>query len=129
VLAVHAEDESLRRKDPEKDLGDHLKNRGNECETSAIRKVRQAASACKLHVCHVSARESLSLLPKGANLTTEVSPHHLLLDRASNLGTRGKVNPPLRRREDRQAMFQALKNGEFDIVASDHAPHTLEDKD
>ncbi|OGS52619.1 MAG: hypothetical protein A3K75_02020 [Euryarchaeota archaeon RBG_13_61_15] len=129
VLAVHAEDESLRRKDPEKDLGDHLKNRGNECETSAIRKVRQAASACKLHVCHVSARESLPLLPKGANLTTEVSPHHLLLDRASNLGTRGKVNPPLRRREDRQAMFQALKNGEFDIVASDHAPHTLEDKD
>jgi len=129
VLAVHAEDESLRRKDPEKDLGDHLKNRSNDCEASAIRKVRQAAAACRLHICHVSAKESLPLLTKSVNLTTEVSPHHLLLDRSSSLGTKGKVNPPLRRREDRQAMFQALKNGDFDIVASDHAPHTAEEKD
>lgn len=129
VLAVHAEDESLRRKETERDLGDHLKNRGNDCEASAIRKIRAAASACRLHICHVSARESLPLLVKAPNLTTEVTPHHLLLDRTANLGTKGKVNPPLRRREDRQAMFQALKNGDFDIVASDHAPHTQDEKD
>jgi dihydroorotase len=57
-----------------------------------------------------------------------VTPHHLLLDSTANLGTRGKVNPPLRRREDRQALFHALVGGGFDTIASDHAPHTLDEK-
>lgn len=129
VLAVHAEDESLRRKEPEEDLEDHMKNRNADCETSAIRKVREAARACRLHICHVSARNSLPLVSKAPNLTSEVTPHHLLMDTSSRLGTLGKVNPPLRRRDDRQGLFQALKNGSFDIIASDHAPHTLEEKE
>lgn len=126
VLAVHAEDEKLRRKEPEKDLNDHLRNRANECETSAIRKLREFTEGSRIHICHVSAKDSLGLIGNG--FTSEVTPHHLLLDKDAKLGARGKVNPPLRRREDRQALFMALKQGAFDVVASDHAPHTIEEK-
>ena len=129
VLSVHAEDENLRRKDIEKDLDDHLKNRPNECEASAIRKVLESAGDCRLHICHVSAKSSIPQIEGARNLTSEVSPHHLLLDSSSRLGTLGKANPPLRRREDRQALFQALKSGCFDAIASDHAPHSLDDKE
>jgi dihydroorotase len=128
VLAVHAEDERLRKKGPESGLEDHLKNRPNECETSAIRKVKEAAKACRLHICHVSARESLTVLSGSQSLTSEVTPHHLLLDKDSRLGTFGKVNPPLRRREDRQALFKALTDGKIELLVSDHAPHTLDEK-
>ncbi len=128
VLAVHAEDESLRNKDIEDSLDDHLKNRNNECETSAVRKIIDAAAGCRLHICHVSAKETLPILSKAADVSSEVTPHHFLLDRTNRLGTYGKVNPPLRRREDRQAMFQALKEGVFDVIASDHAPHTVDEK-
>ncbi len=128
VLAVHAEDESLRTKDVERSLEDHLRNRTNECETSAIRKIIGAAQECRLHICHLSARESIPLVSSVSNVTSEVTPHHLLLDRTSRLGTHGKVNPPLRRREDRQALFQSLKEGAFDVIASDHAPHTADEK-
>jgi len=126
ILAVHAEDEKLRKKEPEADLNDHLRNRMNECETSAIRKIRDSAKGSRIHICHVSAKESLGLIGNG--MTSEVSPHHLLLDKDSKLGANGKVNPPLRKREDRQALFMALKKGAFDIIASDHAPHTVEEK-
>jgi len=130
ILAVHAEDEGMRNKDVEKNLDDHLRNRSNSLETSAIKKiVRNAGKGCKLHICHVSTRDSLSLVTGVPNLTSEVAPHHFLLDRSGNLGAFGKVNPPLRKREDRQAMFQALKEGAFDVIASDHAPHTIEEKE
>jgi dihydroorotase len=62
-------------------------------------------------------------------MTTEVTPHHLLLDKDSKLGAFAKVNPPLRKRGDRQALFKALKEGRFDTMASDHAPHTIEEKE
>lgn len=128
ILAVHAEDERLRRKDPEKGLDDHLRNRNNECEASAIRKVKDAGKGCRLHICHVSAKDSLPLITDGSPVTSEVTPHHLLLDKDMKLGAKGKVNPPLRRREDRHALFAALRDGAFDIIASDHAPHTIEEK-
>ena len=126
VLAVHAEDEKLRKKEPEQDLEDHLRNRGNECETSAIRRIKDVAKGNRVHICHVSAKESVPLI--GHGVTSEVAPHHLLLDKDNKLGTLAKVNPPLRRREDRQALFVALKQGAFDIIASDHAPHTIDEK-
>ncbi len=128
VLAVHAEDERLRSKEPEEDLADHLRNRNNDCELSAIKKAKAAAASCRLHICHVSAHESLAELKASPNLTSEVTPHHLLLDKDTKVGSHAKVNPPLRRREDRHGMFKAIQSGVFDIVASDHAPHTIEDK-
>lgn len=130
VLAVHAEDENLRGRDAESSLADHLRNRRNECETSAIRRLLNLSiEGLRIHVCHVSAKESLRLLAQAKNMTSEVTPHHLLLDRDAKLGSFGKVNPPLRRREDRQALFAALKEGRFDAIASDHAPHTIEEKE
>jgi dihydroorotase len=128
VLAVHAEDESLRSKEIEKDLEDHLRNRNNECESSAIRKVKVAAKDCKLHICHVSAKGSLPLIQGVPNLTSEITTHHLFFDISSKLGALAKVNPPLRKREDRHALFQALKEGKFDMISSDHAPHSMDEK-
>ena len=130
VLAVHAEDEGLRRKQTERSLADHLSNRPNECESSAIRKLTALPiPSLRVHICHVSARESLQLVEGVDGMTSEVTPHHLLLDADSKLGTMGKVNPPLRRREDRQALFNGLTRGAFTTVASDHAPHTVEEKE
>jgi len=87
------------------------------------------------HVCHISAKESVRLVRDGkragVNVTTEVSPHHLLLcdeDIPDNLDTRWKMNPPLRSREDRAALIQGLKDGTIDMIATDHAPHTEEEK-
>ena len=128
VLAVHAEDERLRSKEQEKDLTDHLRNRNNDCEVSAIKKVKVAAKGCRLHICHVSARESLPEIDKGSGVTSEVTPHHLLLDKDSKVGAHAKVNPPLRKRDERHSLFMALQEGAFDIIASDHAPHTFEEK-
>lgn len=128
ILAVHAEDERLRTKEPEKNLDDHLRNRSNECEASAVKKIIDAARGCKLHICHVSAKESIPLLAGKADLTSEVTPHHILLDKGSKRGSHAKVNPPLRKREDRHALFNALQNGAFDVIASDHAPHTIDEK-
>jgi dihydroorotase len=128
VLAVHAEDEKLRTKEPEEDLADHLRNRNNECEVSAIRKIKAAAKGCRLHICHVSAKESIAEIANASGLTSEVTPHHLLLDKDSKVGTHAKINPPLRKRDDRHSLFKALQDGIFDIIASDHAPHTSEEK-
>ncbi|RNB91184.1 dihydroorotase [Brevibacillus fluminis] len=87
------------------------------------------------HVCHISAKESVRLVRDGkragVNVTTEVSPHHLLLcdeDIPDNLDTRWKMNPPLRSREDRAALIAGLKDGTIDVIATDHAPHTEEEK-
>ena len=130
ALAGHAEDEALRRREPESSLAHHLRNRRNECETSAIRKLRGlGVKGLKVHVCHVSAKESVQMVSNVSGLSSEVTPHHLLMDVNSRLGAFAKVNPPLRRREDRQALFQALKSGVFDMISSDHAPHTVEEKE
>ena len=87
------------------------------------------------HVCHISAKESVRLVRDGkrtgVNVTTEVTPHHLLLcdeDIPDSLDANWKMNPPLRSREDRAALIAGLKDGTIDIIATDHAPHTAEEK-
>jgi len=87
-----------------------------------------------LHIAHVSTAASLDLIrrakDKGIPVTAEVAPHHLTLTEDSALGynTNAKVNPPLRTRQDNQALIQALKENIIDIIATDHAPHTEADK-
>ncbi|MFZ4895114.1 dihydroorotase [Plantibacter sp. Mn2098] len=89
----------------------------------------------RLHVCHVSTAGSVDVLrwakSRGIDVTAEVTPHHLLLteDLVASYDSRYKVNPPLRRAEDVQALREALADGTIDIVATDHAPHPLEAKD
>jgi dihydroorotase len=89
----------------------------------------------RLHVCHVSTAGSVEILRwakgRGVDVTAEVTPHHLLLTDAlvATYDPRYKVNPPLRTDEDVNALRVALADGTIDAVATDHAPHTSEDKD
>jgi dihydroorotase len=89
----------------------------------------------RLHVCHVSTAGSVEVIrwakARGIDVTAEVTPHHLLLteDLVAGYDPRYKVNPPLRRQEDVEALRTALADGTIDIVATDHAPHPAEAKE
>jgi dihydroorotase len=89
----------------------------------------------RLHICHVSTAGSVDVVrwakARGIDVTAEVTPHHLLLteELVRSYDSRFKVNPPLRRDEDVQALRRALADGTIDIVATDHAPHPLESKE
>lgn len=89
----------------------------------------------RLHVCHVSTAGSVEVIrwakARGIDVTAEVTPHHLLLteELVAGYDPRFKVNPPLRRQEDVEALRAALADGTIDIVATDHAPHPVEAKE
>jgi dihydroorotase len=89
----------------------------------------------KLHICHLSTKGSVEIVrlakKRGLEVTAEVTPHHLLLteDLAASYNPVYKVNPPLRTKEDVEAVREGLADGTIDIVATDHAPHPMEDKD
>lgn len=89
----------------------------------------------RLHVCHVSTAGSVEILrwakTRGIDVTAEVTPHHLLLtdELVASYDPRYKVNPPLRSKSDVEALREGLADGTIDAVATDHAPHSLEDKD
>lgn len=92
------------------------------------------ATGCHYHVCHVSAEQSVAAIRegkrRGVRVTGEVTPHHLLLtelDIPADDATY-KMNPPLRSVEDREALIEALLDGTLDIIATDHAPHTSQEK-
>lgn len=90
-------------------------------------------TGCKYHVCHISTKESVELIRKakaeGVNITCETAPHYLILD-DSMLQESGnwKMNPPLRSVEDKLALIEGIKDGTIDMIATDHAPHTEEEK-
>lgn len=89
----------------------------------------------KLHLAHISAKETVEILRNAKkeklNITGEVTPHHFTLtdDAVQNYDTNTKVNPPLRTQEDINAILEGLKDGTIDIIASDHAPHSIEEKE
>ncbi len=90
-------------------------------------------TGCAYHVCHISCRESVELIrdakASGVNISCETAPHYLLLD-DSMLGDDGrfKMNPPIRSRADREALLEGLLDGTIDMIATDHAPHSAEEK-
>lgn len=93
------------------------------------------AAGCHYHVCHVSTKESVRVIRDakraGIKVTAEVTPHHLLLtqdDIPDNLDPNFKMNPPLRDKADREALIEGLLDGTIDFIATDHAPHTSEEK-
>lgn len=99
----------------------------------AVRDILLANSTgARIHLQHVSSRETVRLfwLLKSSRITAEVTPHHLLFDESDtvSLDPMYKVNPPLRSKEDREALLEALIEGTIDCIATDHAPHTVEDK-
>ena len=147
-IAVHAEkQERLREREKqyrnESDPAIHSVIRDPQAAVEAVRQASELAIEYgrDLHVLHLSTAAELAVLrdarqrvaqdDEGVQLTCEVCPHHLFLDTEAydRLGTRARVNPPLRDPEDREAMTQALIDGEIQFVATDHAPHTPEEKD
>ncbi|MBY8912266.1 dihydroorotase [Bacillus sp. YC2] len=92
------------------------------------------AAGCHYHVCHISTKESVRVVrdakKAGIRVTAEVSPHHLLLcdEDIPGLDTNYKMNPPLRSKKDREALIEGLSDGTIDFIATDHAPHTEEEK-
>lgn len=90
-------------------------------------------TGCRYHVCHVSTKESVALIRRakaeGIDVTCETAPHYLLLtqDDLQDEG-RFKMNPPLREREDRDALLEGLLDGTIDMIATDHAPHSAQEK-
>ena len=90
-------------------------------------------TGCGYHVCHISTKESVALIRKakaeGLDVSCETGPHYLLLnDSMLQEDGRFKMNPPIRSEEDRQALLEGLRDGTIDIIATDHAPHTAEEK-
>lgn len=109
----------------------------NVCEAVQIARdvlLAEAANA-HYHVCHVSTKESVRVIrdakKAGIKVTAEVTPHHLLLTEDDVPGDNAiyKMNPPLRSKEDRQALINALEDGTIDCIATDHAPHAREEKE
>ncbi len=90
-------------------------------------------TGCAYHVCHISTKESVELIRNakkhGVNVTCETAPHYLLLtDMDLREEGRFKMNPPIRSKEDRDALIEGLKDGTIDMIATDHAPHSREEK-
>ena len=90
-------------------------------------------TGCAYHVCHISTKESVELIRQakkdGVNITCETGPHYLVMDDSDlqELG-RFKMNPPLRDKQDREALLAGIIDGTIDMIATDHAPHSAEEK-
>ena len=108
------------------------------CSESEYRQIERdlklvEETGCAYHVCHISAKESVALIrqakARGLDVSCETAPHYLLLD-DSVLQEEGrfKMNPPVRGREDRLALIEGIQDGTIDIIATDHAPHSAEEK-
>ncbi len=139
IIAAHCEDNSLLFGGYIHD-GEYAKAHGHRGISSASeykqieRDLRLAEeTGCAYHVCHISTKESVELIrqakARGVDVTSETAPHYLVLcDEDMQEDGRFKMNPPLRSREDKQALIEGIKDGTIDMIATDHAPHSAEEK-
>ncbi|QDX40060.1 dihydroorotase [Salarchaeum sp. JOR-1] len=133
-VTVHAEDADLFSEDARErsDADAWSAYRTPEAEEAAVERAVEVAegSGAQVHIAHTSTPEGVDAARAGG-ATCEVTPHHLFLSRddLDDLGTFGRMNPPLRSEERREAVFERLREGKVDVVATDHAPHTREEKD
>ncbi len=139
LIAVHAEDEARIRARRQQfagrgDAAVHSEIRDNECARLATAKALTLSKKYRrrLHILHLSTHEEVELLrqDKPAWVTAEVIPNHLLLsvDDYATLDTLVQMNPPIRTCADNEALWQGLHDGVIDFIATDHAPHTLDEK-
>jgi len=128
VKVVHSElQECLERNALHpRNLFEHDASRPIECELSGIERVAEYLTE-NVHIAHVTNVRALSLA-KAFGFTTEVTPHHLLLNTSMEIGSFGKVNPPLRKKTVQEELLYNLDLGKVDVISSDHAPHTREEK-
>lgn len=139
IIAAHCEDNSLLFGGYIHD-GEYAKAHGHrgissESEYKQIERDLRLAeeTGCAYHVCHISTKESVELIRQakahGVNVTCETAPHYLVLcDEDMQEDGRFKMNPPLRSREDKKALIEGIKDGTIDMIATDHAPHSAEEK-
>ena len=139
IIAAHCEDNSLLFGGYIHD-GEYARMYGHRGISSASeykqieRDLRLAEeTGCAYHVCHISTKESVELIrqakARGVNVTCETAPHYLVLcDEDMQEDGRFKMNPPLRSREDKKALIEGIKDGTIDMIATDHAPHSAEEK-
>lgn len=139
IIAAHCEDNSLLFGGYIHD-GKYARMHGHRGISSASeykqieRDLRLAEeTGCAYHVCHISTKESVELIRQakahGVNVTCETAPHYLVLcDEDMQEDGRFKMNPPLRSREDKKALIEGIKDGTIDMIATDHAPHSAEEK-
>lgn len=139
IIAAHCEDNSLLFGGYIHD-GEYARMHGHRGISSASeykqieRDLRLAEeTGCAYHVCHISTKESVELIrqekARGVNVTCETAPHYLVLcDEDMREDGRFKMNPPLRSREDKEALIEGIKDGTIDMIATDHAPHSAEEK-
>ena len=140
IIAAHCEDMSLIPAGGAIHDGEFAREHGipgipSESEWGPIARdvelIRE--TGCRYHVCHVSAKESVEIIRRakaeGLNITCETGPHYLLMcqDDLLDLG-RFKMNPPLRDKADMEALVEGLLDGTIDMIATDHAPHSAEEK-
>lgn len=144
-ISFHAEDHELIKKTSEKlklehrdDIAAFLKAHDEKAEANAVKRVINLATLAKsahIHFCHLSTEKALDMIAEAKKsnslITCEVTPHHLLLTKNDYeyLGAKALTLPPLRTEENVEALWKALSNGTIDTIGSDHAPHTLEEKE
>ncbi len=139
MIVAHCEDNSLLRGGYIHD-GEYAREHGHRgiCSESEWGPIKRdieliEETGCPYHVCHISTKESVEIIrqakARGVDITCETGPHYILLD-DSHLQEHGrfKMNPPLRSPEDREAILGGILDGTIDMIATDHAPHSAEEK-
>jgi len=139
MIVAHCEDNELLRGGYIHD-GEyaHLHGHRGICSESEWKQIARdieivKETGCSYHVCHISTKESVEIIRKakaeGVDITCETGPHYLILnDMCLKEEGRFKMNPPLRSEEDRLALIEGIKDGTIDMIATDHAPHSAEEK-
>ena len=141
VIVAHCEDESLLTiggciHDGKKAQELNLLGISSASEFKQIERDLRLAkeTGCQYHVCHISCKESVDLIrqakAKGVDVSCEVTVHHLLMNEENIICDDGnfKMNPPLRTREDQEALLEGILDGTIEMIATDHAPHSKEEK-
>jgi dihydroorotase len=140
LIACHTEDMKYRVKGASVHAASYAQEHGwigipDECESEPLERDLKIAETIhgRYHACHISSHLSIEALRQAkknhADVSGEVTAHHLLLENTDVQGTNWKMNPPLRTHADRMSLIEALEDGTLDFIASDHAPHTIADKD
>ena len=139
IISAHCEDDSLLHAGYIHD-GEYARAHGHkgicsESEWGPIKRDVKLAEeeGCRYHVCHISTKESVAIIreakAKCSHISCETAPHYLVLcDENMQEDARFKMNPPLRAKEDRAALIEGIKDGTIEVIATDHAPHTAEEK-
>ncbi len=139
MIVAHCEDNSLLKGGYIHD-GEYAKEHNHKgiCSESEYLQIARdielvKKTGCAYHVCHISTKESVEIIRKakkdGVDITCETAPHYLILtDKDLKEEGRFKMNPPLRGEEDKLALIEGLKDGTIDMIATDHAPHSAEEK-